>query len=113
MARTPGDWTYLPMSRCVISKHDGMPITVCTLEYITEVKTGPREIDAEIRFSRLEEVAANGRLIAAAPKLLEALRLFMAIADEDVTHDAADEDRMCKECIRFAKLALREAGVTP
>jgi hypothetical protein len=51
-----------------------------------------RTIDQVLDYCGVEEAAANARLIAAAPELLEALKPFAAVAQHDIGDDEADRD---------------------
>ena len=93
---TPGPWKidFGELSRI----EDANGATVARLGHLARRFGGPRRA--------FEEVRANAALIAAAPKLLDALELFASLF-EDLYHDEADEGEL--EIYNQAMAAICEA----
>ena len=77
---TPGPWEVRPE----IMWHDGSHVAGRTPKVMKEgrqIASITRSLDAKIKDGRCEEAEANARLIAAAPRLLEALRKLVERID--------------------------------
>lgn len=89
VVHTPGPW--FPLLR-----HDGVPFGIASKAAMRDDSDSVCLMPGGARWPR-EQIEANARLIAAAPKLLESLKRVVALSDR--THDAWDE----------AKAAIAEA----
>lgn len=95
---TPGPWTVLPKELdCDYIRIRG---TVLGGRYKIANVLHPsgRNLSKELRKREVEETLANVRLIAAAPKLLEALEVIVAAFDGDIA-----------DALKAAQAAIAEA----
>ena len=95
---TPGPWTY------------GMQTGFNDL-HIISAKQGKLRIAELDPFDRLmtEEIAANARLIAAAPELLEALARILYAHDTNNNGAAMGEANLCSFYATMARCAIAKA----
>lgn len=94
---TPGPWIAAPYSSKV-----GAPVVSDSGRSIASVTYYP--MDQEIFKNHHEESAANGRLIAAAPDLLQALKELLELTD-DPKNDADPEESV----FAFARSVIAKA----
>jgi hypothetical protein len=98
-ARTPGPWTVEFGEAMYVRAPDGSHIAIMG------------QLTAHARRDA-NESAANARLIAAAPALVEALEAVKARTDKIYTMGHEEARRAAVDCYEIARAALSLAGVS-
>ena len=113
---TPPPWTFHPDAEdlsgtgvrrvSIVAKHNGQQFIVCDMRLLTEITVNHENF---IRFSPPDEVAANARLIAAAPALYEACKQAVTGLEEWMYNSTEQADETDENLLANIKTAIAKA----